>query len=71
MLKYETCEKILHEYTQKIYEFWREIVAVLLKEEGDAFVLLKSQGYRKKLREKVGESIARFKGSWDIDIYCY
>jgi hypothetical protein len=31
---------------------------------------MKSQNYRRQLKEKVGESIARFKGSWDIDIYC-
>ena len=26
--------------------------------------------YHRKLKEKVGESIARFKGSWDLDVYC-
>lgn len=68
--KYETCERVLHEYAQKIYEYWRQIISVLLKEQGDHFVSIKAQSYRKNIKERVGESIARFKGSWDVDIYC-
>ncbi len=52
--KYDTCERILHEYAQKIYEFWREIVAVLVREEGDRFVALRGESYRQSLKEKVG-----------------
>lgn len=68
--KYETCERVLHEYAQKIYEYWREIISAILQEQGDHFVSIKAHNYRKNIKEKVGESIARFKGSWDVDIYC-
>jgi hypothetical protein len=32
-------------------------------------MLRKCIGFRKKVSEKVGESIVRFKGSIDIDLY--
>lgn len=42
---------------------------MLLKEEGDRFIEKRGAVYRSLLQERVGESVIRFKGSWDVDIY--
>ena len=44
----------MHEYAQKIYEYWREIINVILKEQGDNFIQVKAQSYRKNIKERVG-----------------
>lgn len=67
--KYDAYEKLLHEYSQKIYQIWRQIISVVLKEEGNGFIEKRGTVYRSLLQEKVEESVIRFKGSWDVDIY--
>ncbi len=42
---------------------------MVLKEEGNGFIEKRGTVYRSLLQEKVEESVIRFKGSWDVDIY--
>jgi hypothetical protein len=59
----------LHETAQKIYTIWRQLLAALFQRDGDIFIAEKSFKHQSKLRQKIGESIASFKGSWDVDMY--
>jgi pimeloyl-ACP methyl ester carboxylesterase len=68
--RYQSSELYLHETAQKIYCIWRQLLGVLFSSEGDAFVAERAGKHLARLREKAGESIASFKGSWDVDIYC-
>lgn len=68
--RYQTSELYLHETAQKIYSIWRDLLGALFTKEGDAFLAERAAKHLTRLREKAGESMARFKGSWDVDIYC-
>lgn len=67
--RYQTSELYLHETAQKIYTIWRELLGSLFSKDGDMFVNERAGKHLRSLREKVGESIASFKGSWDVDVY--
>jgi hypothetical protein len=41
-----------------------------MEKEGDDFINDKMLKHRRLLKEKIGESVASFKGSWDVDVYC-
>ena len=64
------CERVLHGYSQKIYELWRELTKSLMGMLGDQFVQRRGEEFRQRLRDKVRESVSQFKGSWDVDQYC-
>ena len=38
-------------------------------EEADKYFMKKCLDHQKRIKEKVGESIVRFKGSRDVDLY--
>lgn len=42
---------------------------VLTKKESEAKINKLENQYDKKLKKLIGESVVRFKGSWDIDLY--
>ena len=37
--KYDVFSNLLHKYSQKIYELWREILSQLHRDKGDKFLL--------------------------------
>lgn len=43
---------------------------MIFTESGKIFFTKRCAEYSKKMKEKVGESIIRFKGSRDVDHYC-
>lgn len=69
MQRYESAEQYLHETAQKIYSLWRDLLNSLFTKEGDAFLAERAHTHFKALKERAGESVARFKGSWDVDPY--
>ena len=45
------------------------VIAELFSEAGIKFFTTKCKDYQQKIKDKVGESIIRFKGSRDVDLY--
>lgn len=52
-----------------IYEKWRKFISHLTEPEGLLLITAYGNEYRKKLVQLLGESVIRFKGSWQFDIY--
>jgi hypothetical protein len=44
-------------------------VGVLFKEEGEKYFQARSDEYMQHVRERVGESVIRFKGNSEVDMY--
>lgn len=59
----------MHQNAQKIYSVWRELIVTLFNSESSQYFTTKKQKYRCNLKEKVGESVTRFHGKWDLDIF--
>lgn len=60
---------MIHENALTIYEKWRKILNLLMESQGwimlDAYLCEYNQKYEKLLNE----SVIKFKGSYDVDIY--
>jgi vacuolar-type H+-ATPase subunit H len=60
-------ERRLHEQAQQIYAVWRDLIGALFTAEAEFYLSARKREYRNHLVGKVGESVSRFQGEWDID----
>ena len=67
--RYESFEKTLHHNAQKIYSLWRELIGKVFTPEAEAYLSAKKKEHRLNLQQRIGESVSRFQGHWDIDSF--
>lgn len=69
IIEIDDFEKDSHKNSVKIYSKWREFVGILNAPSFHSAMNALHNEYMEKMKKLMGESVVRFKGSWDIDLY--
>lgn len=62
-------EQGLHSTAEQIYHVWIALINTVFTAQYTQWFSKKCLDYQHQIKEKVGESVVRFKGSRDVDLY--
>ena len=69
IIEIDDYEKNSHKNSVKISSKWRELIEIFNTPSFHAAMNVLHNEYMEKMKKLMGESVVRFKGSWDIDLY--